>query len=108
MKKIVFCNIMMKGKLYSFCYKVCGNSSIAYDGEVVFPVNGVLARTLKKGDEVKVVLLKKEDIDGNRDKNVTAYMDELNRINSSLGAEIEYTVDLLHIPVKNEHRMWNT
>ena len=92
MNKIVFCNIMMKGRLDRFCYKVAGNKTIEYDGEVIFPVNGVLARTLKKGDEVKIVLLKKEDIDGNSAKNTGEYMSELNRINADIGAKIEYKV----------------
>ncbi|MDR2201760.1 MAG: hypothetical protein LBP26_03220 [Clostridiales bacterium] len=47
---------MMKERSDRFRYKVSGNSTIEYDGEVIFPINGVLARTLKKDDEVKVVL----------------------------------------------------
>ena len=92
MKKIVFCNIMMRERLDRFCYKVSGNSTIEYDGEVIFPINGVLARTLKKGDEVKIVLLKKDDIGGNSGKNVGEYMSELDRINGWIGAKIEYKI----------------
>jgi len=92
MKKIVFCNIMMKERLDRFRYKVSGNSTIEYDGEVIFPINGVLARTLKKGDEVKVVLLKKEDIVGNSGKNTGEFMSELDRISATIGAKIEYKI----------------
>ena len=92
MNKIVFCNIMMKGRLDSLCYKVSGNRAIEYDGEVIFPVNGVLARTLKKDDEVKVIMLKKEDIYGNSDINTGKYKEELDRINANIGAKIEYMV----------------
>ena len=92
MKKIVFCNIMMKERLDRFRYKVSGNSTIEYDGEVIFPVNGVLARTLKKGDNVKVVLLKKEDIHGHSGNNCGAFMSELDKINVSIGAKIEYKI----------------
>jgi hypothetical protein len=92
MKKIVFCNIMMKDLLSRFRYKVSGNSTIEYDGEVIFPINGVLARTLKKGDDIKVVLLKKEDLDGNSGKNSGEYMSELDRINADIGAKIEYKI----------------
>jgi len=92
MKKIVFCNLMMKGRLNSFCYAVNGNSSIEYDGEVIFPINGVLARVLKKGDDVKVVLLKKEDPDNNSTKNAVVFQNELDGITANLGAKIEYKV----------------
>jgi len=92
MKKIVFCNIMMKERLNALRYNVNGNSTIEYDGEVIFPINGVLARMLKKDDDVKVVLLKKEDIDGNSDRNIVEYKKELDLINSGLGAKIEYKI----------------
>jgi hypothetical protein len=82
----------MKGRLDRFCYKVNGNTTIEYNGEVIFPINGVLARTLKKDDAVKVVLLKKEDLDGNSGKNTGEFMSELDRINSGLGAKIEYKI----------------
>jgi hypothetical protein len=92
MKKIVICNIMMKERLNAFRYNVSGNSSIEYDGEVIFPINGVLARTLKKNDDVKIVLLKKKDIGSNSDKNTGEYKKELDKINSILGAKIEYKI----------------
>ncbi|MDR2596010.1 MAG: hypothetical protein LBC76_01695 [Treponema sp.] len=92
MKKIVFCNIMMKDRLDTLCYKVNGNSTIEYNGEVIFPINGVLACTLRKDDDVKVVLLKKEDINGNSDRNTGEYKRELEKINSNLGAKIEYSI----------------
>ncbi|GHU81963.1 hypothetical protein FACS189468_5530 [Spirochaetia bacterium] len=92
MKKIVFCNIMMKAKLDSFRYNVSGNSTIAFDGEVIFPINGVLAKTLDEADSVKVVLLKKDDINNNSDRNVGEFMRELNIINKGIGAAIDYKV----------------
>jgi len=92
MKKIVFCNIMMKNEIERHRYKVNGNSSVEFDGEVAFPINGVLARTLKKGDDVKVVLLKKEDISGNSGKNTGEFIGELDRINAGIGAKIEYKI----------------
>jgi hypothetical protein len=77
-------------------YKASGNSTIEFDGEVIFPINGVLARTLSKNDDVKVVLLKKDDINGNSDRNVGEFMRELNLINKDVGAIIDYKV--LSIP----------
>ncbi|MDE7440141.1 MAG: TM1812 family CRISPR-associated protein [Clostridia bacterium] len=90
MKKIVFSNLPMKKELNGFRYKVDGNDTIEYDGEVIFPVNSVLARTMKKGDKIKVVLLSKDDIEGNSAINAGIFQKELNNINRGIGADIEY------------------
>ncbi|MCM1440541.1 MAG: hypothetical protein NC131_15280 [Roseburia sp.] len=90
MKKIVFSNLPMKKELHKFKYSVDGNSTIEYDGEVIFPVNSVLAKTMKKGDKVKVVLLSKTDIEGNSAVNAGLFQKELNEINRTIGADIEY------------------
>lgn len=92
MIKIVFSNLPMKRQLHKLKYKADGNSTIEYDGELIFPINSVLAKTLSKGDKVKVVLLKKLDIEGNSDINAGEFMKELNGINRSIGAEIEYRI----------------
>ena len=88
--KIVFSDLPMKKELHSFNYKVDGNKTIEYDGEVVFPVNSVLAKTMKKGEKVKVVILAKEDIEGNSKVNYEKFVGELSEINKNIGAEIEY------------------
>ena len=90
MKKIVFSNLPMKKELNEFQYKVDGNDTIEYKGEVIFPVNSVLARTMKKGDKIKVVLLSKVDIEGNSAINAGIFQKELNHINRGIGADIEY------------------
>ena len=90
MKKIVFSNLPMKKELNGFRYKVDGNDTIEYEGEVIFPVNSVLARTMKKGDKIKVVLLYKDDIEGNSAINAGIFQKELNNINRGIGADIEY------------------
>lgn len=102
--KIVFSNLPMKKQLNKFCYAVDGNSQIAYNGEVIFPVNSVLAKVLKKDDKVKVVLLKKQDIEGNSDINAGEFMRELNLINQNIGASIEYKIlDLPFVETKDTH-----
>lgn len=90
MKKIVFSDLPMKKELNAMKYRVEGNSSIEYDKAVVFPVNSVLAKTMKKGDKIKVVLLSKIDIEGNSSVNAGLFQKELNEINRHIGAEIEY------------------
>ena len=88
--KIVFSDLPMKKELNSFKYKVDGNGTIEYGGEVIFPVNSVLARSMKKDEKVKVVLLSKIDIEGNSAINAGIFQKELNGINRSIGADIEY------------------
>ena len=88
--KIVFSNLPMKKELYGFKYAVDGNASIEYNGEVIFPVNSVLAKILKRGEKVKVILLSKTDIAGNSAINAGLFQKELNEINRSIGAVIEY------------------
>lgn len=94
MKKIVFCNVKIYKPVESHRYKVNGNSTIEYKGKVAYPINGVLARTLKSGDDVKVVLLKKnvnkDDVNDNSEKNLNKFKSELKRINKNIGANIEY------------------
>ena len=88
--KIVFCDIPMKKELDRHAYKVNGNKTIEYDGEVFVPVNSVLAKTMKQGERVKVVILSKNDVEGNSKVNVEKFQEELNGINAGIGAQIEY------------------
>ena len=92
MEKIVFTNLPMKKKLNAFKYSVDGNTEIDYDGEVIFPINAVLAKSITKNDAVTVVLLKKLDVEGNSDINAGEFMKELNAINRNIGADINYKI----------------
>ena len=92
MKITVFTNLAMKKNLQKVHYEVDGNKSIEFDGEVCFPINGVLAKKLTKEDDVKVVVFAKEDKDGNTEENERIFKDELNALNESIGAKIEYKV----------------
>ena len=77
--KIVFSDLPMKKELHAFKYAVDGNATIEYDEEVIFPVNSVLAKTMKKGEKVKVILLSKNDIEGNSSINAGYFQKELNK-----------------------------
>ena len=90
MKKIVFSDIPMKKELTALSYSVDGNSKLDYAGKVIFPINAVLAKKMAKGDKVKVVLLTKDDVNGNNAINAGVFQKELNELNRSIGAEIEY------------------
>ncbi len=55
--KIIFTSMPMKKDLYAMKYPVPGNVDLEYDGEVIFPINAVLAKDLKEGEKVSVVML---------------------------------------------------
>lgn len=89
--KIVYANIPMK-KLgeKALHYPVEGNKSIEYDGKVMFPINAVLAKIIKKGERVKVVEFTTKDEKGCWEKNISAFEKELNTLNQDFGAELEF------------------
>ena len=58
MKKIIFCDIPMKSNLKAMDYKGTGNVNSCYDKPVIYPINAILADTIKKDDEIKVILLR--------------------------------------------------
>ena len=90
MNIIVFTNIAMKKDLQKVHYEVDGNKTIEYDGEVCFPINGVLAKKLTMEDTVKVVMFEKKDKDGNVEINEQLFKDELLELNKGIGAKIEF------------------
>ena len=94
MKKIVFVTLMMADDMHKRHFPVDGNSFIEYPGELYYAINSVLARTMKKDDEIKVVLLETRAGDKAGTKNAQLFMDELNEINTSnsIGAKITYEV----------------
>ncbi len=104
MKKIIFCDIPMKKSMNSMVYAGTGNTNCNYSKPVMFAINAVLAETLKKNDEVRVVLLRTLDKAGNSGKNSGLFMQELDAINSDIGAKISYeTLDSEFKETKDNH-----
>ena len=91
MKKIVFVTLMMADDMHKRHYPVDGNSFIEYSGEVYYAINAVLAKTLKAGDDIKIVLIETKAGDDAGAKNAQLSMNELNEINTC-GASITYEV----------------
>ena len=83
--KVVFATIPMQS-VKPALYKSEENRAIEYQGEVRFPINALLAKTLKKGDEVKVVQVVTEGEFS--DENVKLHKEELDKINENIGAKI--------------------
>ncbi len=101
--KIVFSDVPMNHKVYSFRYGVDDNPDLAYDGEVVFPVSAVLAKNMQKGEKVKVVMLAKTRLDTDCENNCEIFRQELDRINKGIGADIEYVT--LRSPVEERREV---
>jgi len=86
--KLVFSTIPMQ-EVNPVFYKSTENKAVEYSEEVRFPINALLAKTLKKDDEVKVVRI---ITDGRfSDENVKLQKEELDKINEKIGAKITYT-----------------
>ena len=90
MKKIVFVDISMKEDLKAVCYKGSGNACSQYDKPVVYPINAILAEKLNKDDDVKVVLIQTKGESSFVKRNTDIFKTELNEINKSIGANINY------------------
>ena len=104
MKKIIFCDIPMKKSMNAMVYACTGNTNCNYSKEVMFPINAILAESLKKDDEVRVILLRTLDKAGNSGKNSGLFMQELDAINSEIGANISYeTLDSEFKETKDIH-----
>ena len=95
--KIVFSDLPMKKELHGFKYKVDGNATIEYDGETVFPVNSVLAKTMKKGERVKVVLLSKVDLEGNS---------AINSIQNTSDSKVRRYYSFFYFWWENKYERW--
>ena len=87
MKKIVFATIPMQN-ITAQHYVAEENKSIEYEEKVRFPINGVLAKTLRKDDEVKVVRIVTESEFSQA--NIDHQKEELDSINAKIGAHIVY------------------
>lgn len=106
MKKIVFSDIPMKSNLKAMIYKGTGNVNSHYDKPVFYPINAVLADTLSKQDELKIILLTTENSTENNQKNTELFIQELNSINSDIGAKITYeTLDSEFKETKDNHEL---
>lgn len=80
----------MKEDLKAVCYKGSGNAFSQYDKPVVYPINAILAEKLNKDDDVKVVLIQTKGESSFVERNTDIFKTELNEINKSIGANINY------------------
>ena len=91
MTKIVFVTLMMADDMHKRHFPVDGNSVIEYPGETYYAINSVLAQTLKKDDDVKIILLETNAGEKAGKKNAELFENELNELNKA-GASISYQI----------------
>ena len=85
-------------------YPVDGNKSIEYGKPVRCPVNGILAKTLKKDDQLKVIYIQIMGENSEGEQNRKNFTDELELINKEIGAVLSYdTVETEHLPTKHTY-----
>ena len=101
--KTVIVTMPMKKELYSFRYPVQGNSSIEYEGEVKFGVNGVLARLLKPEDNVKLLFIITRGGADQGFENKSLFRQEFDQVTKGKNINVvEEVIELNVAPTKDE------
>jgi len=76
-------------------YPVDGNKSIEYGKPVRCPINGVLAKTLKKGEQVRFIYIMTICKNSKCEQNQKTFMEEIKEINIEIGADLNFdTVEI--------------
>jgi hypothetical protein len=85
-------------------YPVDGNKAIEYENPVRCPINGILAKTLKKDDEVKVIYIMTVGKNSFCEQNKNIFMEELDGINKEIGATLNFdTVEMEFLATKQTY-----
>jgi len=85
-------------------YPVDGNKSVEYEKPVRCPMNGILAKTLKKDEQVKVIYIMTTGGNSECEQNKKAFIDELEGINKNIGSVLSYdTVEIEFEPTKKTY-----
>lgn len=97
-KTVITCMLLQKmhSALYSALQpEIHVNSN--YAEAIYFPINALMANQLQKNDELTVIILKfNDDINPTSENNFQAnyqiFQNEMNKINETIGAKIEYKI----------------
>jgi hypothetical protein len=101
---IVTVPMMNPDKIEAIQYPVDGNKTIEYDKPVRSPINGVLAKTLQKGENVKIIYIMTTGENSNCPHNKSTFTEELDKINQEIGAVFTYdTIDIEFLPTKETY-----
>jgi len=95
--KVVIITVPMKEpkEVDSITYPVEGNKSIEYGKPVRCPINGVLAKTLKKDEQVRLIYIMSTSKNSKCEENKKNFIEEIEGINTEIGAILSYdTVEI--------------
>ena len=85
-------------------YPVDGNKTIEYEKPVRCSINGVLTKTLKKGEQLKVIYILTTGENSEYEQNRKNFKDELEKINTEIGAVLSYdAVEIDFLPTKQTY-----
>jgi hypothetical protein len=102
--KTVIITVPMKHKIEKVQYPVDGNEKIQYVKPVYCPVNGILAKTLKKDEQVKIIYILTIGGNSNCEKHKNEFIEELEGINAEIGAILSYdTIEIEFLPKKQTY-----
>ena len=104
--KIVIVTAPMKPlhEVHPFQYPVDGNKAVEYKKPVRCPINGVLAKTLEKDEQVKVIYIMTTGDNSECEQTKKAFTEELEDINKNIGAVLSYdTVEIDFSPTKQTY-----
>lgn len=105
--KTVIITVPMKpnNEVEALRYPMDGNKTIEYDKPVRCPINGILARSLKKGEQVKVIYILTTGENSECEQNKKSYIEELETINREIGAELSF--DAIEIDFEPTNKTYN-
>jgi hypothetical protein len=95
--KVVIVTAPMKPPkdVFAIQYPVDGNKKIEYEKPVRCPINGVLAKTMQKGEKVKIIYIMTIYENSECEQNKNVFIEELEGINKEIGAILSYdTVEM--------------
>jgi len=102
--KTVIISVPMKQEVETIQYPVDGNKSIEYEKPVCCPINGVLAKTLKKNEKVKVIYIITKGENSDCEQKKRTFIEELENINKEIGAVLSYdTIEIDFEPTKKTY-----
>ena len=106
MKKIVICNIPMRDGVSKSRYISNDQSLPVSEQAYMYPINSFLSQTITKDDELKVILLLKNDGKDFYKANMDTFMQEMNNNCKNIGVKVEYvTIDTTFNQKKATHEL---
>ena len=105
MKTVIITAPMKPPKnVYATLYPIDGNKAMEYQNPVRCPINAVLAKTMEKNEEVKVIYILTTGENSLSKQNMKIFIEELENINKEIGAVLSYDkIDMDFLPTKQTY-----